>query len=323
MFHGKGVRSIFLISLLFIISVIVSSGCLEKPEFRIQSFHIAPEEVVAGEDVMIIAEVENVGNAGGTYRAIVRVDAVETASKDIFLAAGAREKIEFNISQNHGPHHVEFEDREGTFRVLRPAEIKTNKPVVAPNPAKIGEKTNVKMSIENVGEAEGTYPISLMVNGKVEQTKEITLKGGATEEVAFIISKDSPGSYSIEIGGQKETLKVVQVERLSTGIVKLLFAYSSTCPHCVYQKPIIREFEVKYPDVEVTSVGYSYLNSEQLRLIEGTSGHPVMVFHSGDHIRQIVGETSLYDLEKEYETFKGKLGETTSSKSTGGSKRVC
>ncbi len=105
--------------------------------------------------------------------------------------------------------------------------------------------------------------------------------------------------------------------------VKLLFAYSPGCPHCSYQKPIIREFEKKHPEVDVTWVRYYNLNYRQKELIEGTSGHPVMVFYSGGNVRQVVGETSIYTLEEEYGTFKRQLRKTVSSRTTTGSYSVC
>jgi ABC-type glycerol-3-phosphate transport system substrate-binding protein len=111
--------------------------------------------------------------------------------------------------------------------------------------------------------------------------------------------------------------------RAEASEAKLLFTYSPGCPHCGYQRPIIKEFEDRHPEVEVTWVRYYELNGEQEKLIEGTSGHPMMVFHSGGHTRQVVGRTSLSKLEEEYETFKGQLRKAGRSRTTTGSYIVC
>lgn len=114
---------------------------------------------------------------------------------------------------------------------------------------------------------------------------------------------------------------------VSASAVQLLFAHSHGCSHCAYQRPIISEFERRHRDLKVTRVIYDKLNSEQRRLIEGTSGHPVMVFYSGKCKKQVVGETALGDLEKEYEAFKsdlqGCLQAGTERKTTTGSGVVC
>jgi ABC-type glycerol-3-phosphate transport system substrate-binding protein len=100
--------------------------------------------------------------------------------------------------------------------------------------------------------------------------------------------------------------------------VKLLFAHAARCPHCAYQRPIIQEFMTKHPEVAVSWVWYSDLNREQRKLIEGTSGHPVMVFHKGRHVRQVAGETSPAELEQHYQAFLDQMAETRgSSPSTG------
>ncbi|MBI2876267.1 MAG: thioredoxin family protein [Candidatus Tectomicrobia bacterium] len=105
--------------------------------------------------------------------------------------------------------------------------------------------------------------------------------------------------------------------------VELLFAYSSGCSHCAYQKPIVRKFQERHPEVGVRWVNYSDLNRGDRKLIEGTSGHPVMVFHNGGHVRQMVGETSLSSLEEEYLAFKKQPGGTGASKITTGSNDTC
>ena len=105
---------------------------------------------------------------------------------------------------------------------------------------------------------------------------------------------------------------------------KLFFAYSPGCPHCEYQKPIINRFTQKHPGVRLTRAQYASLNAHQRKLIEGTSGHPVMVFYKGNCIRQVVGETSLKELEEEYAAFKEECSGPEKSKTvTTGSGVVC
>lgn len=88
--------------------------------------------------------------------------------------------------------------------------------------------------------------------------------------------------------------------------VSLLFAHVSTCPHCRYEMPIIAEFEKKYPWVTVIHKNYFDLSREEQALIAGTSGHPVMVFFTGNSTckRQIIGETSLTALETQLDAFQ-------------------
>lgn len=85
---------------------------------------------------------------------------------------------------------------------------------------------------------------------------------------------------------------------------QLLFVYSPGCPHCAAQQPIIDEFAQLYPDLPITRVEYGKLSPEQQQLIAGTMGHPVMVFHQGDDIRQLVGATAINMMEREFAIFQ-------------------
>lgn len=107
----------------------------------------------------------------------------------------------------------------------------------------------------------------------------------------------------------------------------LFYHQPSGCPHCAYQMPQIREFQRRHPDVKVDWRPEGSLNESQRKLLEGTTGHPVMVLVKGDHTRQIVGEASAHDLENTFRGFKQEVRSAESSGSTvhasGGSGKVC
>jgi hypothetical protein len=50
--------------------------------------------------------------------------------------------------------------------------------------------------------------VALTINGKVEQTRTVTVGAGATRQVSFTVSKAEPGSYQVSIGNQRSTFLV-------------------------------------------------------------------------------------------------------------------
>jgi len=201
--------------------VLLVTGCVAAPseaEFTITSCSVAPKEVMLGESVTITAVVENTGGTEGVYHAVLLVDRVETESKNISVAAGGEETLSFSVTrESAGFYQIELEQFKDTFRVLAPAEFEVKRLIISPNTVKVGEETTVEVEIKNVGGTEGTYTASLVVDGVVEQTKDVTLAEGATGKVSFLISRDEPGSYKIEIGGLELTLDVIEPVRLPTG----------------------------------------------------------------------------------------------------------
>ena len=57
-------------------------------------------------------------------------------------------------------------------------------------------------------DTEGSYTVTLKLNGVTEATKEVTLDPGASTTVEFTVSKDV-GTYYVEVDGLAETLRVV------------------------------------------------------------------------------------------------------------------
>lgn len=310
--EGLEIKKVVIGSIVVTLAVVlvVPAACVNRAEFVVSALSISPPQVAKGEPTTVTADVENIGSREGTYMATLTIDGVEAETKEITLAAGAKEKVMFWVTRDTpGAYSVELGNlsgtlsvRElkpaefkavdlfvpedvhpgqaatlrvrvtntgevegdftaglvvngtevatetvavapgltkamfftfteetpgtytlrvagltGTLKVLRPAEFKVVSLDIAPNPVKMGAGVTITTSIENLGEAEGTYTASLLVDGLVEQTRDITLAGEATTSVSFLLSKDSPGSYSIEIGDQDEILEVVEPVRLDTG----------------------------------------------------------------------------------------------------------
>jgi thiol-disulfide isomerase/thioredoxin len=87
--------------------------------------------------------------------------------------------------------------------------------------------------------------------------------------------------------------------------VSLLFYHEPNhCPHCAYEMPQIRQFQRSHRDVDVVwrSVDQP-LSSKERALLSGTSGHPIMVFWSGEDQSAIVGETTHEDLDQHLAEF--------------------
>jgi hypothetical protein len=70
----------------------------------------------------------------------------------------------------------------------------------------------VVANVVNRGSLEGGYTANLQINGYIEQSKMGTVAGNTYVPVQFTVVKDTPGTYSIDIGGQTATFTVVAPE---------------------------------------------------------------------------------------------------------------
>lgn len=68
----------------------------------------------------------------------------------------------------------------------------------------------ITVDVTNSGEAADTYTVILEINGLVEGTEYVTLAAGESQQVSFTASKDTAGTYSVEVNGQSAAFTVVE-----------------------------------------------------------------------------------------------------------------
>jgi hypothetical protein len=184
----------------------------------VSNIQLSPNNVEVGQPVTVSADLQNVTDYDVNYSCCLFCQGAEVESRNIAVAAGSTSQVTFSLSQaNPGWYNVELLGLSGTFKVLKPAEFVVFDFDVTPSPVKMGEVATITAGIENVGEVSGSYEVQLMVNGVVEQTKEITLAGGAKKTETFSLSKGTEGNYSLQVGDRQLELRVVQPVRLPTG----------------------------------------------------------------------------------------------------------
>jgi hypothetical protein len=104
-------------------------------------------------------------------------------------------------------------DHLSTFAVIAPkplpAAFTASELTVYPAEAEIGETVTVSVLVTNSGELEGSYSLTLTINGVVEGTREITLAGGS-QQVAFSVAEDEAGSYSVAVNDLEGLFEVLE-----------------------------------------------------------------------------------------------------------------
>ena len=89
-----------------------------------------------------------------------------------------------------------------------PADFQISDLMVTPAEVKAGEEVAISVKVTNIGGQSDSYTVSLMVNQTTEQTKTVTLPAGASTITQFKITKQTLGTYSIEVEGLTDELTV-------------------------------------------------------------------------------------------------------------------
>jgi hypothetical protein len=80
---------------------------------------------------------------------------------------------------------------------------------VEPYEALVNKPVNVSVGVANLANSEGSYSLSLKINGTVEETKKLTFLANETQIVSFSVIEANKGSYNASIGDQFGLFSVV------------------------------------------------------------------------------------------------------------------
>ena len=100
------------------------------------------------------------------------------------------------------------------------AEFAAGNLVVAPVSIKIEQAATISVDVSNTGDTQGSFPVTLLINGILSETKEVVVAAGTTKQVNFNVSFDAPGLYEVSISELREVLKVAFVGQTSIEIHK-------------------------------------------------------------------------------------------------------
>ncbi len=106
-----------------------------------------------------------------------------------------------------------------------PASFQVTKLIVQPTRIQQGEAVTAAVEVANTGGRSGDYNLVLTVDGKVRETKVLTLAPGAAEVVKFVLSGYPPGVHRVEVAGlvtEFEVLEEVRVERWWWAIIAVV-----------------------------------------------------------------------------------------------------
>jgi hypothetical protein len=82
-----------------------------------------------------------------------------------------------------------------------PAEFGLSEFAINPAQIEVGEPVTISAIVQNTGELEGSYTLTLTINGEIEQSTEVTLAGGESKQVSFTVVRNKPGTYAVAIDG--------------------------------------------------------------------------------------------------------------------------
>lgn len=279
-------------------------------KFQISSLAILPEQPVAGDQLTVMAEVLNVGNASGSYRAIFSVGDKEINAEEVTVPAGGEVSVSIiHVFESPGSAEVGIGDKRITVTVLKQAQLQVKSLAVTPPVVLPEREATVTAEVTNVGEVEGDFLVSMLVDGVEADNRPLLLKPGAIESVSFSVVKDTPGTYQISIGNLSTRMTVPELETYESEVFLYSISYPADWTLNVDEaNPWYVGFEATGFRGQVivnTSLAGTTVDEEYDAVIEATknniSGYKVLTRTAVEEGGEVVG----YSIEAEFPIVEG------------------
>lgn|GEM_PF-2801629 len=103
-----------------------------------------------------------------------------------------------------------------------PATFTVSNIIINPPKIGVGKPVTISADITNSGEVAGNYSAALKIDETILETKKVTIASGETQTVAFSpITRNATGTYTIDVGGQTKTLKVLKSAAFTVTNIKI------------------------------------------------------------------------------------------------------
>jgi hypothetical protein len=93
-------------------------------------------------------------------------------------------------------------------RPLSPAQISLQYLSVSPQQTSAGQPVTIITNVVNTGDEAGNYYVALKINGQAEQSRTVSVGPHGSQPVKFTITKSRPGTYTVDVGGQRGNFTV-------------------------------------------------------------------------------------------------------------------
>jgi hypothetical protein len=180
-----------------------------KPaDISVTDLTAVPDEINEGENTTITASLINEGELTGTHEVKLKINGEVVETKEVEIEGQNGVSVSFNLAGlASGTYQISVDETSVTLTVLpvkepTPASFTLGPLEITLAEADIDEEVSISVTVENIGESEGTYLVTCKINGNIVEEKEVTIPGLSSENIIFIVTFGEAGKKLIDVNDQ-------------------------------------------------------------------------------------------------------------------------
>lgn len=186
---------------------------LKPAEFTFTNLTLPPSPVAVGDPVRIQVTVLNEGDIAGEAAVALTIDDVIRTSQRQPLEPSEQKTIELQWTPDESrTYSISIGSLPiQTLVAKMPAAFELSNFAVAPSSVEPGQTVTARITLRNVGELEGSFPLRFLVDGGIQSENHLTLPGGGERLFETSWSSPFPNTYLLSFEGTSgSTVKVLR-----------------------------------------------------------------------------------------------------------------
>jgi hypothetical protein len=135
--------------------------------------------------------------------ATLKINGIVTQTKQVSIYGHDSMTITFQVApEAAGEYDISIGTESRSLRVtksLAEAAFTISNLLISPREVNAEESVTISVTVSNTGDLAGTYELALKLDGRVIDTKEVSLNEKESRQAEFILSRDTPGVYIVNI----------------------------------------------------------------------------------------------------------------------------
>ncbi len=92
---------------------------------------------------------------------------------------------------------------------IKPAQMSLQYLNVNPQQASANQPVTILTNVVNTGDQAGSYNVVVKINGQTETSRTVNVAPQATQPITFTLTRAQPGTYALDVGGQKGSFTIL------------------------------------------------------------------------------------------------------------------